>query len=65
MNIKVERVRKNITQSELAEAIGISTNTLQKYEKGIDKIPSGKLIAMAELFDCSTDYLLGLTEERK
>ena len=33
-NIKVERMRKKITQAELAEKADISMNTIQKIEAG-------------------------------
>lgn len=33
-NLKIERKKRNITQSELSEKIGVSRKTLSSYEKG-------------------------------
>ena len=63
--IGAERTRLRMSQEELAEKLDISRNTLSKYEKNPINAPLKKLIAMADLFRCSTDYLLGRTEERR
>lgn len=57
-NINAERARHNMTVEELASQIGVSRRTYYTWQKN-GNIPSSKLIAMAELFDCSIDYLLG------
>ena len=59
-NINVERVRNNMTIEDLAKAIGISVRTYYSWQT-TGNIPATKLIAMAKLFSCSIDYLLGLT----
>ena len=64
MNIRSERVRKGLTQEELAKAIGVSTGTLARYEQNYTLVTGASLIAMADLFDCSADYLLERTQER-
>lgn len=59
-NINAERARRNMTIEEFAKEIGISVRTYYAWqEKG--NIPASKLIVMAELFNCSIDYLLGRT----
>lgn len=35
----------------------------RRYEKGIREIPVWAVIKLAELYQCSTDYLLGLKDE--
>ncbi|WP_331477774.1 helix-turn-helix domain-containing protein [Mediterraneibacter agrestimuris] len=45
-------------QKELADALGISQRAYSHYENGTGKIPLDILIALAEYYDCSTDYLL-------
>lgn len=60
INIEAERARKNMTIEELAKEIGIARRTYYHYQTR-GKIPASKLIAMAELFDCTIDYLLGRT----
>lgn len=56
-NIAAERARKGMTLDELGNAIGVSRKTINNWEtKG--NIPQDKLIAMADLFGTTTDYLL-------
>lgn len=64
MNIRSERVRKGLTQEELAKAIGVSTMTYARYERNFKLAPGSAIIAMANLFECSADYLLERTTER-
>ena len=59
-----ERVRIGLSQEDLAAKLNLKSRaTVASYESG-GEIPSSKLIAMTELFHCSADYLLGLTENR-
>ncbi len=63
-SIASERVRIGLSQEDLAAKLNRkSLATVASYESG-GEIPSSKLIAMTELFHCSADYLLGLTENR-
>ena len=57
-NIAAEQARNNMSRSELASAIGVSRKTLYNWIKN-GNIPQSKLECMADLFKCSTDYLLG------
>lgn len=63
-HIKVERVRLNLTQKELAQMIGVSTQTANKWEHDVSSCPVDKLIEMRNVFGCSVDYLIGLVDER-
>ena len=40
--------------------LGITSKTYLSYIRGNTPIPSDVLVKMARLFDCTTDYLLGL-----
>lgn len=63
-SIASERVRIGLSQDDLAAKLNLKSRaTVASYESG-GEIPSSKLIAMTELFHCSVDYLLGLTENR-
>ena len=58
--IKELRIENNFTQVQLANKIGFSQSIIAQWENGT-KIPSIEaLINFAKLFNCSTDYLLGL-----
>jgi len=61
-NINAECARAGMTKAELAEHLGVSYGTLKNWMRGKGEIPASKLVIMAELFKCSTDYLLGVTE---
>jgi transcriptional regulator with XRE-family HTH domain len=60
--IKELREAKDLSQSELAELMGISQSALGNYERG-DRVPDADLIKkFAQLFKVSSDYLLGLSD---
>ena len=65
MRIKDLREDSDITQKELAEYLHIKQNTYSQYENGQRQLPIEVLIALARYYHTSTDYLLGLTDERK
>lgn len=62
--IKSERVRAGMNQQELGERVGVTRKTVVLWERGDVIPPTKKLIAMADMFGCSTDYLLGRCNER-
>lgn len=62
-NIEAERGRKQMSKEAISRELGITSRTYWNYLTG-GAIPSDKLIHMARLFGCSTDYLLGLTNTR-
>ena len=54
------RIESKMTQTELANKIGVVKGTIANYESGLRKPDNDKLIALAEVFGVSVDYLLGL-----
>lgn len=60
--IKVLRTKKKMTQIDLANAIGVASNTVTQYEKGTSKVSIDVLANLAVVLDTTTDYLLGLTD---
>ncbi len=53
---------QRITQTKLAEDIGIKLPRLNNYMTGQAKFPSEIIKKIAEVLNTSTDYLLGLTD---
>ena len=53
------------TQQEIAAILGISQTMYARYERGANEMPIRHLIRLAKYYDVSTDYLLGLTKEKK
>lgn len=58
--LQKQRMNLKLSQKEAAVAIGVSPSIISNYEKG-ERVPSlENLMALAGLYRCSTDYLLGL-----
>ena len=55
----------DLTQTKLAKLIGMSQTGYSKYETGENDVPTSILIKLALLYNTSTDYILGLTNEKK
>ena len=57
---KIARQRKelNYTQEQLADILGVSRQSISKWESNIAYPETDKLIELGKLFDCSMDYLL-------
>lgn len=62
--IKSERNRLGMSQVELAEKLEVSESTIREWETGKRQLSVGKLLEMSELFGCTTDYILGRSNER-
>ena len=60
--IKLYRKEKNLTQSELAELIGVSTQAISKWETDSGMPDISQLIPLARVLEISTDNLLGNTD---
>ena len=57
--LKELRQSKALTQATLAELIGVSQQTIWKWESGINEPDIPTILKIAELFEVTTDYLLG------
>lgn len=63
-----ERIRElrednDLTQEETASKLGIRYNVYQRYELGTSKMPIHHLIKLAQIYNVSADYILGLTDD--
>ena len=61
-NIRNLRIDHDYTQKDLAAMLGISQNTLSQYETGALNYPVDVLMALADMYGVSVDYLLGRTK---
>lgn len=62
--IKSLRKEHNLNQMEFAKILNISNSTLSQYETG-QRVPSDDIkIKIANHFSVSSDYLLGITDDR-
>lgn len=60
--LKKLRKDKHISQSYLAEEIGVSTNAISQYETNKRFPDQSCLVKLCVFFDVSSDYLLGLSK---
>lgn len=56
--LKNIRKRANITQKSIAEYLGITLRTYQRYEEGTIEPPLSKIVSISKYFDIPTDCLL-------
>lgn len=59
--IKELREKENVTQKDLAQAIGLNRSSINQFENQYDIIPIKRLNQIANYFNVSIDYLFGLT----
>lgn len=65
--LKYERIRgmridRGLTQKEVAKVINVKQNTYSQYEIGVLNYPLDVVIKLAEFYETSVDYLVGLTD---
>lgn len=63
LRIKTLRMENNLSQRSLALKIGSSQKSVDYWEKGVSEPTAGFLIALANCFGCSVDYLLGREDD--
>mgnify|MGYP005792831903 CR=1 FL=1 len=57
------RKQKNLQQKTLAEILGKSVREYQRYEHGEHEPTASSIIALAQFYGVTSDYLLGLSDE--
>lgn len=60
-NLRVLRLQSGVTQRELAEAIGVSQQSINKYENHNIEPDIETMKRLADFFQTSIDYLVGHT----
>ena len=63
-NIKSERVRLGLSAEDVAKDVGVSLTALYAWEVGASQPKAENLLRLSSIFDCSPEYLLGMTDER-
>ncbi|MBU5313117.1 helix-turn-helix domain-containing protein [Tissierella carlieri] len=59
------RKQFNLSQKELAEKTGITEASLSRYENNLREPKAEIITRISEVLECSTDYLLGRTNNKK
>lgn len=55
----------DLSQTQVAELLRIQQTVYSRYERGAQTIPLQHLVALAQYYNVSTDYMLGLTDYPK
>lgn len=63
--MKELRKERNMTQQSMADVFSVKIRTYQGYEYGESYPEVAKLIAIADYFDVSLDYLVGRSDVRE
>ena len=63
--LKTLRLKENMTQSQLAQKLGVTKSVISAYETGLRMPSYDILINIAKIYNVSTDYLLGLEHKQK
>ena len=60
--LKILRIEKKLSQPELAKLVGVSKGMISFWENGINEPTITNLIKLSQIFEVSTDYILGLED---
>jgi transcriptional regulator with XRE-family HTH domain len=60
--LKELRIEKNLSQMQLSKLTGISQSALARWELDKSEPTASAIITLANFFNESTDYLLGLID---
>jgi transcriptional regulator with XRE-family HTH domain len=63
--VRVERIARGLSQTELGNRIGVTFQQVQKYESGANRISIGRLTRIGQLFGVDVTYLLGAGGHKK
>lgn len=53
---------RDLKQKEIAAILNMGANVYSRYERGERELPVWALIRLAQYYQTSTDYILGLTD---
>ena len=59
------RTDHDLRQIDVAEFLGCHEGVYRRYENGVREIPLWALLKLAEKYDVSVDYMLGITDNKR
>ncbi len=62
-NIKIERIKKDMTQEQLAEKLDVSRTYLASVECGKENMSLGKILEIAQVLDIDIEKLLKFSDD--
>src|SRR5580692_5640683 len=57
--IRIQRMTRGMSQTELGEKIGVTFQQVQKYEKGVNRVGASRLTRIAKVLGVSVGALFG------
>lgn len=66
MFIRIRNLREDndMTQKQVSDYLFCDQSLYSKYERGLRDVPVAIIIKLAHLYKTSTDYILGLTDDK-
>ena len=61
--IRVQRQAASLSQTALADQLGVTFQQVQKYEKGVNRVGAGRLTKIAQVLGVPIGVLLGMDED--
>lgn len=58
------REDRDLTQKQVAEYLDTSQTMYARYERGANELPIGHLLKLCDLYNVSSDYILGKTNKK-
>ena len=67
MELRIKEIREDndLTQKQIYSYLHCDQSLYSKYERNVREIPLDFIIKLAQFYNTSVDYLLGLTDEKK
>lgn len=65
-NLRRIRMSRALSQEKLGEAVNVTFQQIQKYEKGTNRIGGSRMVQLARVLDCPVEsFFAGLTDEQE
>lgn len=62
-NLRLLRTKHRLSQKEIGDIVGVTSQAVSKWENGIAEPDNDSLLKLSNYFNVSTDYLLGKSNE--
>lgn len=64
MRIKAHRMLRNLSQTDLANELGVTFQQIQKYERGSNRVSGSSLAKLCDVLNVSADVIIGRDAKR-
>jgi transcriptional regulator with XRE-family HTH domain len=62
--VRALRLQRGLSQTELSDALDVTFQQVQKYERGMNRISSGRLLRIAEVLDVPVAFFFADFKQR-